>query len=373
MVRIHSAQIRASSNISSRPSSGPNAFSLFPTDEEMGAQMNAAAAELFFKHSDETPSLSTVALVSCASKNSSYGTVVCKLVNTEMIRDVPSFDAAVAIKAGVQTNIQRIRSCTQSLDQITLNFASNSTTALLGGSAKAPASHKPRRATYKDIKRRVDIIPEIIDHDPLNTYLNDTPDRRNSRIQKLVERLFTIFDQFKYVHSGLSWTIDDGDASVCYSDPAKPFPRWMQMFEASGSRILPKLKSKEQLNRLKEVQQKLRPALREVLEEHGKNMMCLEHVGTLPAKQGRGYGTILCKIVTAEADSRNLKTYLVSSNVEANTVFYNRLGFFSARRITLGDSNPTWHNPPFEIEVMVREVPAAGAHLNEKSVLLEIV
>lgn len=40
--------------------------------------------------------------------------------------------------------------------------------------------------------------------------------------------------------------------------------------------------------------------MEELFENHGKDMFCVENIATAPAKQGRGYGTILCRLVTAE-------------------------------------------------------------------------
>ena len=81
-------------------------------------------------------------------------------------------------------------------------------------------------------------------------------------------------------------------------------------------------------------------------------MIAIEHVGTSPEKQGHGYGTALCKIATAQADARGMKSYLVSSNIKTNTGFYNNLGYFSAAKVVLGEDNPTWHKEPVTIEIV---------------------
>lgn len=44
--------------------------------------------------------------------------------------------------------------------------------------------------------------------------------------------------------------------------------------------------------------------------------------------------------------------YLVSSNVKANTKFYNSLGFKAIAEMQLGDENPTWKKPPIVIAVV---------------------
>ena len=41
-----------------------------------------------------------------------------------------------------------------------------------------------------------------------------------------------------------------------------------------------------------------------------------------------------------------MHTYLISSNVKANTGFYNSVGFFTVKEVLLGDDNPAWKEPP---------------------------
>ena len=44
--------------------------------------------------------------------------------------------------------------------------------------------------------------------------------------------------------------------------------------------------------------------------------------------------------------------WLISSNVEANTRFYNALGFHTVATIFAGDSNPTWQEEPVPIAIV---------------------
>ena len=44
--------------------------------------------------------------------------------------------------------------------------------------------------------------------------------------------------------------------------------------------------------------------------------------------------------------------WLSSSNVEANTRFYNALGFHTVATIFAGDSNPTWQEEPVPIAIV---------------------
>ena len=114
---------------------------------------------------------------------------------------------------------------------------------------------------------------------------------------------------------------------------------------------------------------KVAAGVKELSPKYGDVMMQLSALATHPSKQGLGFGTILCTMVTTEvrrkiifhvvpflivsqADRRCLPTYLVSSNVKANTGFYNSLGFFTVKELSLGDDNPTWKEPPVVVAVV---------------------
>jgi len=236
-------------------------------------------------------------------------------------------------------------------------------------SAETLVPPEPKRLTFGHFDAIHETIMKTLDSDPLSRYLmeSEEQDRRDNVFLKAMKRLFRDIYRSQYVELNTAWTIDDGDAFVCYSDPAKPTPIAYRILASVVAHLEPLMKSKEQMKRIKEVQSKLRPALKEVVEAHGKDMFCVEHLACTPAKQGRGYGTTLCKLVTEEADSRSLKTWLVSSNVKANTTFYNNLGFFNVKTIILGDENPTWKESPVKVDIMVREVPAT--HVREKSLV----
>jgi len=226
--------------------------------------------------------------------------------------------------------------------------------------AETLVSPQPKPLTFDHFPYVDKLTTSALETDPLNRYLMLEESRQDNAFLRGAELVFRNIFRSQYVELNTAWTIDDGDALVCYSDPAKPTPALYTFVESMAERLGPLIRDEEQMKRMQEVRSKLRPAMRELFETHGKNMFCIEHVGTIPAKQGRGYGTTLCKIVTKVADSRSLKTYLVSSNVSDNTTFYNNLGFFSVKTIVLGDDNPTWEEPPFEVEIMVREVPSGS-------------
>ncbi|TCD69848.1 hypothetical protein EIP91_005925 [Steccherinum ochraceum] len=97
---------------------------------------------------------------------------------------------------------------------------------------------------------------------------------------------------------------------------------------------------------------KLKGALDEVLgPDRSKKMSFLSHIATTPAKQGRGYGSALCAAMAKEADARGLPSYVISSNVDGNTRFYNSNGYFTVKEIIVGDTDPTWEKEPVKIAI----------------------
>ncbi|KAH8106043.1 hypothetical protein BXZ70DRAFT_412533 [Cristinia sonorae] len=207
------------------------------------------------------------------------------------------------------------------------------------------------------VPRIVETIPDILAQDPLKRYLLETEDRKDNIFTRASFKFSAYADMGTFAGKKTGYVIDNGDAHVCFSDPAKPTSRANGYLLKLAGWLYGLSLSKEQTKRLKEMQVKYRAAIKEFLGEYGGDMFSIEHVGAIPAKQGHGYGTTLCKLVVAEADSRRLKTYLVSSNRDANTEFYNRLGFFAVKKFVLGEQNPTWREAPVVIEIMIRDGP----------------
>ncbi|KAK7695767.1 hypothetical protein QCA50_000404 [Cerrena zonata] len=101
--------------------------------------------------------------------------------------------------------------------------------------------------------------------------------------------------------------------------------------------------------------QKIDIASRQVLGEKRKWMLQLDIVATICIRQHRGYGSALVKVLIDKSDLESRGVWLVSSNVEENTRFYNSLGFRTVTTIFVGDSNPLWQEQPVPIAIMVRE------------------
>lgn len=125
--------------------------------------------------------------------------------------------------------------------------------------------------------------------------------------------------------------------------------------------------------RMTEFMEKMQAAVKEAVGDRAADMLLLERLATAPAKQGRGYGTALCEALNdivsqsrfmlyatvadtvtraGQADVRGLPLYLVSSNVAANTAFYNHVGYLTVKEIYVGDNDPSWKNPPIPVALV---------------------
>lgn len=43
---------------------------------------------------------------------------------------------------------------------------------------------------------------------------------------------------------------------------------------------------------------------------------------------------------------------VINGNVDANTAFYNSLGYIAVERFYLGENNPAWDDPPVPIDLV---------------------
>ncbi|KAJ3488792.1 hypothetical protein NLI96_g2578 [Meripilus lineatus] len=189
--------------------------------------------------------------------------------------------------------------------------------------------------------------------------LRPTPpqDNTGSRLRKAAVRASTRLSWTIQVYQGRAWTIESGDAAVICVEPYKESqrPRKDKALEAivrRFMRIQVLFDTKEQQKRRKEIGTKMEQLAEATLGEMQKEMVNLASIMTKPEKQGRGYGTALGKIVTDIADAEARDSWLFSSNVEANTGFYNNLGYITVATFLLGDDNPTWRERPVTIALV---------------------
>ncbi|KAI0346794.1 hypothetical protein BDW22DRAFT_461668 [Trametopsis cervina] len=118
--------------------------------------------------------------------------------------------------------------------------------------------------------------------------------------------------------------------------------------------ISPELLTKQQNDRLAEFSTKFRKALLESIGDERLEMYELGGLATRPSKQGLGYGSAMVNFVTGLADANRRGTWLGSSNV-ANTGFYESFGFRTVAEFVVGESDPTWTDPPVLVKVMSRK------------------
>jgi len=93
-------------------------------------------------------------------------------------------------------------------------------------------------------------------------------------------------------------------------------------------------------------------------------MIYVSLLATHPSQQGRGYATALLKTIIAIADAQNRALFLHTSS-EANVEFYAAFGLVEVGHELLGEDNPTWHQDPVRVSLMVREPNALGKRLEE--------
>ena len=55
---------------------------------------------------------------------------------------------------------------------------------------------------------------------------------------------------------------------------------------------------------------------------------------------------------SAKADREGRAVWLLNSNIEANTKFYNQLGFVAVGEIVIGDTNPSWKEDSIRVTIV---------------------
>ncbi|CAL1701148.1 unnamed protein product [Somion occarium] len=217
---------------------------------------------------------------------------------------------------------------------------------------------EPRMMTIVDIPRAATTSIETQVGDPVIHYVMDTPDDNDSMSKRLWTRFSAMSLWTNFIRKGCAWTIRAGEANLGYVDPTEdpgPIDKVLDLVFNAIYQSRERVNSKEQNRRYSEFKEKANKAIDKVIGNRRKEMLYLATIATTPAQQGHGYGTALVKVLTIKADLEARATWLVSSNVKDNTGFYNSLGFFTVGEFTLGDDNPTWHEAPFPVAIMLRE------------------
>ncbi|KAL4249111.1 hypothetical protein ABKN59_005785 [Abortiporus biennis] len=227
---------------------------------------------------------------------------------------------------------------------------------------KAPLlqASSPRLMKYSDIPSTIETTDAVIPGDPLFNYLLESESNNHERFRDHSMRYFGMCIR---VYSGVAWCVEDGRGFVAFEEHYKSRNGTEKiLYGVSGivSIIMQSLKSREKRKRGAELKKKMQNLLDTTLgKDKLKQMVELTTIAVHPKLQGKGYGTQLGKVVSAVADSKGRECFLFSSNVKANTVFYNNLRYEIIDTFTLGEDNPKWDKEPVTIALMVRK-PSDG-------------
>ncbi|KAJ3536139.1 hypothetical protein NM688_g6878 [Phlebia brevispora] len=218
----------------------------------------------------------------------------------------------------------------------------------------------PRPLGYTDIPRAVQSTNDAFKTDPMTRYVIETPDKSDTTLHRVSHDANLFATYASLVHKGTAWTIEDGSSIVSYHPAKESQPDWS--VDKLIRRILPYvfayrkyLQSPEQRKRDQEVSDKVDKIIEEAIGERTDAMIYLNMAATAPARQGRGYGSTLARIVITKADEERCAVWLVSSN-KLNEKFYNSLGFETKAETTIGDDNPTWSEPPLIVSIQLDTV-----------------
>ncbi|KAI0932434.1 hypothetical protein AcW2_001065 [Taiwanofungus camphoratus] len=191
-------------------------------------------------------------------------------------------------------------------------------------------------------------------------YLFDTPDRKKSLFFNKRKRALFRMSLTDYVRRHEAWTVNRGESFVNHTSARNSLSRRRKIVDGAidviktrMASLLRNLDSKEQKNRLKEWRDKFRPILEGKLGGRLDDLISLDTLATVAKSRGRGYASMLVQLVTGIADAQGRGVWLFTNF--HTTGFYARLGFVTIAEISLGESNPTWDEPPVVACMMLRE------------------
>jgi len=142
-------------------------------------------------------------------------------------------------------------------------------------------------------------VHTMLTEDPLEKYFGVSP-REARKIQTVRSFMFSL-DLTIHIRRKTGWVIGDCDAFICFSDASareSKFDKWLDNLTNKITRLESRAWTEEQTKRINEFKTKVRKVVPEALGKRTKTMLYLDHVATMPDKQGRGYGTALCKILS---------------------------------------------------------------------------
>ncbi|KAH8118717.1 hypothetical protein DFH11DRAFT_1568845, partial [Phellopilus nigrolimitatus] len=208
-----------------------------------------------------------------------------------------------------------------------------------------------------DVKTATKAVTEAEIDDPLMIYMHDTPDARDTRFNRWINRFRYALGMHQWVLRNMGLVVDNGHALVCNqpapeADKRSKFDQLLdKLFRLADKALVAVGQTKQQRRRLAEAHATLDRFVEEMLGADAPKMRAVNSLVTAEAFRRRGYGGALVDAITHMADAEGRSTYLLSSN-PINTEFYNAHGFFSLAEVLIGENDPTWEKPPISIPLV---------------------
>ncbi|KAJ3539695.1 hypothetical protein NM688_g6329 [Phlebia brevispora] len=223
----------------------------------------------------------------------------------------------------------------------------------------------PEPMQYRDVPAVVRMIAQAAEemYDPLEHYMNDTPDKGDAKWKENVAYMTQYYHWTKWAYDKKAWTINHDHTDRRSSTPPpkdKADSPLDKMLDGIADYAMASTRTKQQTKRFEEFLEKIRKAVRSSCGDRLQDMFYISGVATAPAKQRRGYASTLMRMACTMADERNSATWLVVGNVPANNAFYAAFGFVTVAQTLLGDEDPDWTEDPVPVDVMVREPSSAA-------------
>ncbi|KAF7798907.1 hypothetical protein EIP86_010135 [Pleurotus ostreatoroseus] len=236
----------------------------------------------------------------------------------------------------------------------------------------------PERMGYRNIPTVVETTIRSLKetHDPLDHYLCQAPDKSDPLWKQIKGRTFYYTAWTKWVNDQSAWTINRGEAYLILVPPPceRNPPGSIDKLLLALLGYMVTSGSEEHTKRLEEFTRKLQNARTKALGDRVKQVYSIAGLGTAPSRAISDYARALVQMVndkvdlnsclfvnsgsrsqTSQADIAARAVMVINGNVDANTTFYNSLGYVAVERFYLGEINPAWDEPPVPIDLMLRE------------------
>ncbi|KAF9057976.1 hypothetical protein BJ165DRAFT_1521308 [Panaeolus papilionaceus] len=210
-----------------------------------------------------------------------------------------------------------------------------------------------------DVGRASETWIEAFAQDPQMLYLRD--EQRQTRFWQWVDKVSMSTYLAIALPSTVALTVKHGEAFIIaaparsISGPTKPLDRFLGFIQRGCAAVLKRsVGTGEQRKRNRELDAKIHEALNRLFGDRLEEMLTVNILATHPAVRRQGHGGALLDAVNSLVDFTGQTAWLQCSNTK-NIPFYNQHGYETVGEVLLGDQNPTWHNHPVTVSIMVRE------------------